>query len=70
MAVEFEDPTNVYKLIGDKCNLSEKTVRSAFGKRPVTYQTACKIRKALNLPTLNCFRIKTDNRGRKSKTSA
>ncbi|MBQ9088644.1 MAG: hypothetical protein IJY46_07680 [Lentisphaeria bacterium] len=60
---------NVYKLIGDRCFLSEKTVRTAFARRPITYQTACKLRKALNLPTLDCFRIKVDNRGRKKPGS-
>ena len=66
---KIEETTNVYKLIGDKCNLSEKTVRTAFSKRAITWQTACKLRKALNLPTLNCFRIKVDNRGRKKPGS-
>lgn len=68
--MENNEVTNVYKLIGDKCNLSEKTVRTAFSKKPVTWQTACRLRRALDLPTLDCFRIKTDNRGKKNKTSA
>lgn len=55
---------NAYKLIGDKCRLSEKTVRTAFARRPITYQTACKLVRALDLATIDCFRIKTDNRGR------
>ena len=36
--MENNEVTNVYKLIGDKCNLSEKTVRTAFSKKPVTWQ--------------------------------
>lgn len=62
-----EEATNAFKLIGDKCRLSEKTVRSAFSKKPVTWQTACKICNAIDLPTTACFRIKSDNRGRNKK---
>lgn len=58
---------SVYKLIGDKCRLSEKTIRTAFQRRPVTYQTAKKIAKSLDIDTLDCFRIKTDNRGKRRK---
>lgn len=62
--------TNAYRLIGDKCHLSEKTIRNAFSRKPVTWQTACKIANTLNLPTVNCFRIKPDNRGRNKKNPA
>lgn len=62
-----EISTNAYKLIGDKCRLSEKTVRTAFAKKPITYQTALLLCRALDLDTVNCFRIKTDNRGRNKK---
>ena len=58
---------SIYKLIGDKCRLSEKTIRTAFQRRPVTYQTAMKIAKALQVDTIDCFRIKTDNRGKRKK---
>ena len=62
--------TNVYKLIGDKCRLSERTIRTAFSKKPITYQTALQIAKALDLATTDCFVIKTDKRGRNKKKKA
>lgn len=67
--MESDEQINAYKLIGDKCNLSEKTVRTAFARKPVTWQTACKLRKALNLATAACFKIKSDNRGKKKNPS-
>ena len=65
----LEDPisTNAYKLIGDKCRLSERTVRTAFSKKPITYQTARLLARTLDFDTTNCFTIKTDNRGKKKK---
>lgn len=66
----MELETNAYRLIGDMCRLSEKTVRNAFSRKPVTWQTACTIVKHLNLPTTACFRIKPDNRGRNKKKTA
>lgn len=59
--------TNAYKLIGDKCHLSEKTVRNAFSKKPITFQTAMMLCRVLEFDTSNCFVIKTDNRGRSKK---
>ena len=59
--------TNAYKLIGDKCHLSERTVRNAFSKKPVTYQTALALCRALDFDTTNCFVIKSDQRGRNKK---
>lgn len=67
---QFEGQTNAFRLIGDKCNLSEKTVRSAFSRKPITWQTACRLRNALSLPTTDCFRIKDDNRGRNKKAAS
>lgn len=64
---DCEISVSVYKLIGDKCRLSEKTVRTAFQRRPVTYQTAKKLAKALAIDTVDCFRIKQDLRGRGRK---
>lgn len=61
---------NVYKLIGDKCRLSEKTVRTAFSRKPVTWQTARLLARALDIDTVDCFVIKTDHRGRRKKKSA
>lgn len=67
---QIEGQTNAFRLIGDKCNLSEKTVRSAFSRKPITWQTACRLRNALSLPTTDCFRIKDDNRGRNKKAAS
>ena len=65
---EIQPQTNAFRLIGDKCNLSEKTVRNAFSRKPITWATACRLRNALALPTTDCFRIKEDNRGRNKKS--
>lgn len=59
--------TNAYKLIGDKCRLSERTVRNAFSRKPITYQTALLLARVLEFDTINCFVIKTDLRGRNKK---
>lgn len=61
-----EFPVNAYKQIGDKCGFSEKTVRSAFSRKPITYAVACRICKAAGVG-IECFRIKPDTRGRKKK---
>lgn len=55
--------TNAYKLIGDQCRLSERTVRDAFARKPVTYPTALRLSRCLGFDTTNCFIIKKDNRG-------
>lgn len=57
---------NPYGACGDRCGLSEKTIRTAFAGRPITYQTACKIAKHLQIP-VECFRIKADNRGQNKR---
>ena len=57
---------NLFLAIADKCGLSERTIRSAFGNKPVTWQTAVKIAKALDVD-LREIRIKADNRGRRQK---
>lgn len=67
---EKEIRVNVYKLIGDKCRLSEKTVRTAFSRKAVTYQTARLLANALDIDTVDCFVIKTDHRGRNKKKPA
>lgn len=56
--------TNAYKLIGDRCRLSERTVRDAFSKKPVTMQTALRLCRLLEFDTVNCFTIKPDQRGK------
>lgn len=56
---------NPYKILADKCRLHENTIRNAFARKPVTYQTACRIAKNLGIP-VEAFRIKDDRRGRKS----
>lgn len=55
---------NAYKILADRCGLSEKTIRTAFSRRPIVYQTACRIARNLNIP-VQAFRIKDDRRGRK-----
>lgn len=63
--MNIEQSLNAYKLIGDKCRLSEKTVRNAFAKKPVTLHTASLLSHALGFDTVMCFTIKQDNRGKK-----
>lgn len=62
-------PPNAYKLIGDKCRLSERTVRNAFSGIPVTWQTAQTLAHAAGIPVCG-FRIKDDMRGRNKKNAA
>ena len=57
---------NAYLGIADRCRLSERTVRNAFARKPITWQTAAIIAKALKID-LTHFRIKEDNRGRNKK---
>ena len=66
-SLESINTRNLYLAIADKCNLGERTVRNAFAMKPVTYQTAAKLARALGVD-LREFRIKADNRGRKRKT--
>ena len=56
---------NLYLAIGDKCRLSERTIRNAFANKPVTWQTAAKIAKALGVD-MREIRVKVDNRGKKN----
>ena len=63
-----QDLQNPYKFIGDQCRLSERTIRTAFSKKPITWQTARIIEKHTGIPTY-CFRIKPDNRGTKKARS-
>ena len=60
---ELDRPRNPYMGIGDNCRLSERTIRNAFARKPITWQTACIIAKALNID-MRHFRVKEDNRGR------
>lgn len=61
---EYTRPLNPYQWIGDQCRLSERTIRTAFARKPITWQTACIIAKNFRIPA-NCFRIKDDRRGTK-----
>lgn len=54
---------NAFKCLADKCGLSEKTLRTAFSKKPITWRTACKIARTLGIEVAS-FRIKDDARGR------
>lgn len=57
---------NPYKMIADKCGFSEVTIRHALARKPIPYQTACRIAKHLGIDP-NCFRIKADMRGHRKK---
>ena len=61
---EYDGPRNPYTGIADLCRLSERTIRSAFQRKPVTLQTALKIAKAIGIDIIH-FRIKVDRRGQK-----
>lgn len=61
-----ERPRNPFQGIADRCRLSERTVRKAFSRQPITWQTALKLSKALQID-LGHFRIKVDNRGKNKK---
>ena len=55
-------PPNAYQGVGDRCRLSERTVRDAFQCKPITYGTAMTLASVLDIP-IGCFRIKSDKRG-------
>lgn len=64
----YERPRNPYMGIGDKCRLSERTIRNAFARKPITWQTARIISNVLHID-MGHFRIKEDNRGRNKKAA-
>lgn len=66
MSNEIAIGRNPYRGIGDKCRLSERTVRNAFSGKPVTWATARKLAAACCID-MREFRIKEDNRGRNKK---
>lgn len=59
-------PPNAFQMVGDRCRLSERTVRDAFARKPITWQTAQTLSHVLMIP-IGCFRIKTDQRGMNKK---
>jgi len=61
----LEEQTAI-RALADKCGLSTTTIRKALSQKPITWQTACRIGKALGIRA-GCFRIKEDNRGRNKK---
>ena len=67
LAKGLDEGRNPYRGIADKCRLSERTVRSAFSRKPVTWDTARKIAVACGID-MREFRIKEDNRGRKKSS--
>ena len=69
VAVEVENTRSPYRAIGDKCRLSERTIRTAFSGKPVTWQTACRIANAVGID-IREFRVKDDRRGRRAKRDA
>ena len=68
LAKNLDAGRNPYRGIADKCRLSERTVRTAFSKKPVTWQTARKIALAIGID-MGEFAIKADNRGHKKAKS-
>lgn len=58
----YERPYNPFQGVGDRCRLSERTVRDAFARKPITWQTAQTLSRILMIP-MGCFRIKEDQRG-------
>ena len=66
---ELDRPRNPYTGIADRCRLSERTIRNAFARKPITWQTAGIIAKVLGID-MRHFRIKEDNRGRNKKKTA
>jgi hypothetical protein len=67
--VEYIVRFDAFKACADRCGFSVVTIKNAFQYKPVTYQTAHKISKILNIP-IECFNIKEDNRGRKPKKNS
>ena len=63
---EIDEIQNAYAYIASLSGLSERTIRKAFKREPITWQTAVKIRKHTGIPT-RCFRCIEDNRGRSKK---
>ncbi len=55
-------PRNPFQGIGDRCRLSERTVRNAFARKPITWHTARILAGALRID-MGHFRIKEDRRG-------
>ncbi len=64
--VEEAGQMNPFKGVADLCGLSEQTIRTAFSRKPITYQTACRIAKHMKIP-VEYFRIKADQRGQNKK---
>ena len=64
--IEYIVRFDAYKACADRCGLSVQTIKNAFNYKAITYQTASKISKTLNIP-IECLNIKEDNRGRKPK---
>ncbi len=64
LAQNLDAGRNPYRGIADKCRLSERTVRTAFSRKPVTWETARKIARACGID-MREFAIKADNRGRR-----
>ena len=52
--------------IGDRCRLSERTIRNAFARKPITWHTALVIANLLQID-MGHFRIIEDCRGRNKK---
>ena len=64
-AAEYQ---NAYQYIAALTGLSERTIRKAFKRDPITWQTACKIHRYTKIPT-RCFRCIEDTRGTSKKKS-
>ncbi len=63
MNQDQEPEFNAFREIAGKCGLSERTIRTAFSRKPITYRTARRIATRLGI-RIACFVIKEDRRGR------
>jgi hypothetical protein len=68
LAKNLDEGRNPFRGIADRCRLSERTVRTAFSRKPVTWETARKIAQVCGID-MREFAIKADNRGRKKAKS-
>lgn len=68
MASDDLIPQNAYLYIADVCGLSERTIRNAFTRKPITWATAARIHKHFGIPA-RCFRCIEDRRGRPTQST-
>lgn len=54
-----------YDGLAARFSVSAMTVRTAFSRKPITYRTALKLSRGLDIP-VECFCVKIDKRGKKN----